>query len=197
MPLVKDCYLIRDHRFIVQLNRDRFARFRKERPERSARAPVHHTVLVPRPRVLRHRDRPRNSCVLTYDKPKIYDLPIIRLQSESLLQPPAAREHGQPGQVQAQRPRDRPLRRRRDLPAVLRRHGAGFGAHATDRMLTERGGRLLAATRRISKLGVGYDSRDYDACFQLLRHHVPNARVQMIMNSPLQPREEDRVRRPP
>jgi 3,4-dihydroxy 2-butanone 4-phosphate synthase/GTP cyclohydrolase II len=61
--------------------------------------------------------------------------------------------------------------------------GAGFGAHATDRMLTERGG-ALSSDEAYRKLGVSYDSRDYDACFLLLRHHVGNARVQMIMNSP-------------
>ncbi|MGH8016851.1 MAG: GTP cyclohydrolase, partial [Opitutaceae bacterium] len=29
-----------------------------------------------------------------------------------------------------------------------------------------------------------YDSRDYDACMMLLRHHVPNEKIQMVMNSP-------------
>jgi 3,4-dihydroxy 2-butanone 4-phosphate synthase/GTP cyclohydrolase II len=33
-------------------------------------------------------------------------------------------------------------------------------------------------------LGVVYDSRDYEACLSLLRHHLPHSRVQMIMNSP-------------
>jgi 3,4-dihydroxy 2-butanone 4-phosphate synthase/GTP cyclohydrolase II len=61
--------------------------------------------------------------------------------------------------------------------------GAGFGAHATDRMLTERGV-ALSSDEAYRKLGVSYDSRDYDASFTLLRRHIPNEKVQMIMNSP-------------
>ncbi|NJM55377.1 MAG: GTP cyclohydrolase, partial [Verrucomicrobiae bacterium] len=29
-----------------------------------------------------------------------------------------------------------------------------------------------------------YDSRDYDASMVLLRHHIPNEKIQMVMNSP-------------
>jgi 3,4-dihydroxy 2-butanone 4-phosphate synthase/GTP cyclohydrolase II len=61
--------------------------------------------------------------------------------------------------------------------------GAGFGAYATDRMMTE-GGQVLSSDEAYRKLGVGYDSRDYDASMLLLRHHIPNEKIQMIMNSP-------------
>jgi hypothetical protein len=46
-----------------------------------------------------------------------------------------------------------------------------------------RGG-ALSSDEAYRKLGISYDSRDYDACFLLLRHHLSNSRVQMIMNSP-------------
>jgi len=34
------------------------------------------------------------------------------------------------------------------------------------------------------QLGVDYDSRDYDASIVLLKHHIPNEKIQMVMNSP-------------
>ena len=61
--------------------------------------------------------------------------------------------------------------------------GAGFGAYATDRMMSE-SGQVLSSDEAYRKLGVGYDSRDYDASMLLLRHHIPNEKIQMIMNSP-------------
>jgi 3,4-dihydroxy 2-butanone 4-phosphate synthase/GTP cyclohydrolase II len=182
MPLVKDCYLIRDHRFIVQLNRDRFARHRQEHPDDPLvgllTAPYWFRVHVYYDIVTGHE-----FVLLTYNKPKIYDLPVIRLQSESLFNrfPLANMDN-----------RDKFKRSVRHIVhygvgaiclLYFDGRGAGFGAHATDRMLTERGG-ALSSDEAYRKLGVNYDSRDYDACFLLLRHHVPNARVQMVMNSP-------------
>jgi hypothetical protein len=32
--------------------------------------------------------------------------------------------------------------------------------------------------------GKPYDSRDYDASLMLLKHHIPNDKIQMVMNSP-------------
>jgi 3,4-dihydroxy 2-butanone 4-phosphate synthase/GTP cyclohydrolase II len=61
--------------------------------------------------------------------------------------------------------------------------GAGFGAYATDRMLTENQ-LSLSSDESYRKLGVSYDSRDYDASMVLLRHHIPNEKIQMVMNSP-------------
>ena len=182
MPLVKDCYLIRDHRFIVQIDRDRFARFRKERPE-DPLVPLLTTPYWFRVHVYFDIVSAQEFVVLTYGKPKIYDLPILRLQSESLFNrlPLANMDN-----------RDKFKRSLREIVhygvgaiclLYFDGRGAGFGAHATDRMLTERGV-AFSSDEAYKKLGVGYDSRDYDACFQLLRHHVPNARVQMIMNSP-------------
>jgi 3,4-dihydroxy 2-butanone 4-phosphate synthase/GTP cyclohydrolase II len=61
--------------------------------------------------------------------------------------------------------------------------GAGFGAYATDRMMTE-SGHALSSDEAYRKLGVGYDSRDYDASMLLLKHHISNEKIQMVMNSP-------------
>ena len=69
------------------------------------------------------------------------------------------------------------------LPGVGDAIGAGFGAYATDRMLTERG-LTISSDESYRKMGVVYDSRDYEACMMLLRHHIPNEKIQMVMNSP-------------
>jgi 3,4-dihydroxy 2-butanone 4-phosphate synthase/GTP cyclohydrolase II len=61
--------------------------------------------------------------------------------------------------------------------------GAGFGAYATDRMLTEEG-ESFSSDEAYRRLGVGYDSRDYDSIMRLLKHHYPSGKIQMVMNSP-------------
>jgi 3,4-dihydroxy 2-butanone 4-phosphate synthase/GTP cyclohydrolase II len=61
--------------------------------------------------------------------------------------------------------------------------GAGFGAHATDRMFRER--RVTnSSDETYTQLGVPYDSRDYEATMLLIAHHVRTKRIQMIMNNP-------------
>jgi len=50
-------------------------------------------------------------------------------------------------------------------------------------MLTETN-QAFSSDEAYRKLGVVYDSRDYDAALRLLRHHIPNEKIQMIMNSP-------------
>ena len=50
-------------------------------------------------------------------------------------------------------------------------------------MMTETG-HALSSDEAYRKLGVGYDSRDYDASMLLLKHHIPNEKIQMVMNSP-------------
>jgi 3,4-dihydroxy 2-butanone 4-phosphate synthase/GTP cyclohydrolase II len=61
--------------------------------------------------------------------------------------------------------------------------GAGFGAYATDLMMAE-GAQALSSDEAYQKLGVGYDSRDYEASMLLLKHHIPTEKIQMVMNSP-------------
>jgi 3,4-dihydroxy 2-butanone 4-phosphate synthase/GTP cyclohydrolase II len=50
-------------------------------------------------------------------------------------------------------------------------------------MLVEKG--LSASSdEAYRRIGVGYDSRDYDASMLLLKHHIPSGKIQMVMNSP-------------
>jgi 3,4-dihydroxy 2-butanone 4-phosphate synthase/GTP cyclohydrolase II len=182
MPLVKDSYLIRDNRFIVQIDRDRFTRFRKQHPE-DPLVPLLTTPYWFRVHVYYDIVTGQEFVVLTYGKPKIYDLPVLRLQSESLFNrfPMVNMDN-----------RDKFKRSIREIVhygvgaiclLYFDGRGAGFGAHAADRMLTERG-EALSSDEAYRKLGVGYDSRDYDSCFVLLKQFLLHNRVQMIMNSP-------------
>jgi 3,4-dihydroxy 2-butanone 4-phosphate synthase/GTP cyclohydrolase II len=50
-------------------------------------------------------------------------------------------------------------------------------------MLTE-AGVASSSDESYARLGVDYDSRDYDACMLLLHHHVCDEKIQMVMNSP-------------
>jgi 3,4-dihydroxy 2-butanone 4-phosphate synthase / GTP cyclohydrolase II len=182
MPMVKDAYLIRENRFIVEIDRDRFARFRKEHPQ----DPLSSLLTTPywfRVHVYYDLVTSQEFVLLTYGKPKIYDLPILRLQSESLFNRfPLVNVDN----------RDKFKRSIREIVhygvgaiclLYFDGRGAGFGAHAADRMLTEQG-EALSSDEAYRKIGVNYDSRDYDSCFLLLRRFLPHNRVQMIMNSP-------------
>ncbi len=181
-PWVKDCYLIRDNRFIVTIDYERYLEFRKGREG----DPLVSLISTPywfRVHVYFDIVSGQEFVVLTYGKPKIYDLPVIRLQSESLFNRlPLTNSDN----------RDKFKRSVREIVhygvgaiclLYFDGRGAGFGAHAVDRMLTERGD-SLSSDEAYRTLGVGYDSRDYEACLSLLRHHLPHSRVQMIMNSP-------------
>lgn len=68
--------------------------------------------------------------------------------------------------------------------------GAGFGAFAIDQMMTQRG-EAHSSDEAYQKIGVSYDSRDYDASMLLLRQHLDHGRIHMVMNSP-----ESLVRKP-
>lgn len=61
--------------------------------------------------------------------------------------------------------------------------GAGFGAHACDRMLRE-AGVTENSIESYEVLGVEYESRDYQSGVTLLKRHLSSPRVRMVMNSP-------------
>ncbi|HMO64953.1 MAG TPA: GTP cyclohydrolase, partial [Verrucomicrobiota bacterium] len=181
-PLVADSYLIRGHRYLVRPHAGRLAARRQAAPD----DPLVALLATPywfRVHVYFDIVTSQEFVVLTYGRPEIYDLPILRLQSESLFNrfPIATLDNRQ--------------KFKRSVQHIVHYgvgalcllyfdgRGAGFGAHATDRMLSELGV-ALSSDEAYRRLGVDYDSRDYDACLLLLKHHVPTPRVQMIMNSP-------------
>jgi len=181
-PLVLGYQLIRENRFFVKIDTDSITAFKKENPT----DPIVDLLTTPywfRVHVYYDVVTSQEFVVLTHGTPRIYDIPVVRVHSESLFN-------------------RFPLRtvENRDKMKMSVKHivsygvgamlllyndgrGAGFGAYATDRMMSE-SGQVLSSDEAYRKLGVGYDSRDYDASMLLLRHHIPNEKIQMIMNSP-------------
>ncbi len=181
-PLVLGYQLIRGNRFFVKINPDNLAFFKEDNPN----DPIVDLLTTPywfRVHVYYDLVTTQEFVVLTHGKPHIYDIPVVRLQSESLFNrfPLRTVEN-----------RDKFKQSVKHIVtygvgAIQLIHndgrGAGFGAYATDLMLGE-SGHALSSDEAYRKIGVGYDSRDYDASMVLLRHHIPNEKIQMVMNSP-------------
>lgn len=180
--VIEDYHLIRGNRFIVRIHGDRLQRLRESQLEHPL-APLLTTPYWFRVHVYFDLVTSQEFVVLTYGEPAISDLPVLRLQSESLFNrlPLASMDNRE--------------KFKRSLHHIVHYgvgavvllyfdgRGAGFGAHAVDRMLTERNA-ALSSDEAYRMLGVEYDSRDYDACLLLLKQHLRGTKVQMIMNSP-------------
>lgn len=181
-PLVLGYQLIRENRFFVKIDADNLTAFKRD----NANDPIVDLLTTPywfRVHVYYDIVTSQEFVVLTHGKPRIYDIPVVRLHSESLFNRFPLRSVDN---------RDKFKKSVKHIVtygvgAVILLYydgrGAGFGAYATDRMMTE-GGQALSSDEAYRKLGVGYDSRDYDASMLLLKHHVPNEKIQMVMNSP-------------
>ncbi len=181
-PLVLGYQLTRDKRFFVKINPDNLTAFNKDHPG----DPIANLLSTPywfRVHVYYDIVTSQDFVLLTHGTPRIYDIPVVRLHSESLFNrfPLRTVEN-----------RDKMKNSVKHIVsygvgAMLLIYndgrGAGFGAYATDRMMGEIG-QALSSDEAYRKLGVGYDSRDYDASMLLLKHHIPNEKIQMVMNSP-------------
>jgi 3,4-dihydroxy 2-butanone 4-phosphate synthase/GTP cyclohydrolase II len=121
--------------------------------------------------------------VLTHGTPRPGDIPVVRLHSEALF-------NRFPLRTAANRDKMKQSVKHiitHGVGALLLLHndgrGAGFGAYATDLMMTQTG-QARDTDEAYRKLGISYDSRDYDAAMLLLKHHIPGEKIQMVMNSP-------------
>jgi len=121
--------------------------------------------------------------ILTYGNPASYETPIVRVQSESIL-------NRFPVQFDANKVKyQHAVQRivRYGAGAIVLVHqdgrGAGFGAFALDRMLMEEG-KSRTTEASYKRMGVPFDQRDYTRVFEILKSHLPNRNIQMIMNSP-------------
>lgn len=121
--------------------------------------------------------------VLTHGHAKSYDQPVVRIQSESILDRfPVTFD-------------DNKIKYQKAVQYIVRYgsgaivlvyqdgRGAGFGAYALDRMFTETG-QTLDTRSSYSKLGIPFDQRDYGCLFEVLKSHIPSQNIQMVMNSP-------------
>ena len=181
-PLVLGYQAIRGNRFFIKISVDNVNHFKKDNPE----DPILDLLTTPywfRVHVYYDIVTSQEFVVLTHGTPQIYDLPVVRLHSESLFNrfPLRTVENRDKMKLSVKHIVTY------GVGAMLLLHndgrGAGFGAYATDRMMTD-SNQALSSDEAYRKLGVGYDSRDYDSSIVLLRHHIPNEKIQMVMNSP-------------
>ncbi|MFT3781516.1 MAG: GTP cyclohydrolase [Nibricoccus sp.] len=181
-PLVLGYQLIRDSRFFVKIDPDNLTAFKRDNPH----DPIIDLLTTPywfRVHVYYDIVTSQEFVVLTHGTPRAFDIPVVRLHSESLFNRFPLRSVDN---------RDKFKKSVKHIVtygvgAVMLLYydgrGAGFGAYATDLMMTETS-QAYSSDEAYQKLGVGYDSRDYDASMLLLRHHIPNEKIQMVMNSP-------------
>ena len=181
-PLLLGYQLIRDNRFFVKIAPDNLTAFKRDNPN----DPIVDLLTTPywfRVHVYYDVVTTQEFVVLTHGTARLHDIPVVRLQSESLFNRFPLRSVDN---------RDKFKKSIKHIVtygvgAVLLLYydgrGAGFGAYATDLMMTE-SGQALSSDEAYKKIGVGYDSRDYDASMILLKHHVKNEKIQMVMNSP-------------
>jgi 3,4-dihydroxy 2-butanone 4-phosphate synthase/GTP cyclohydrolase II len=181
-PLILHHEPIRGNRFLIKIHAANLKTFSNANPDN----PIIDLLTTPywfRVHVYYDVVTTQEFVILTHGSARTYDVPVVRLHSESLFN-------------------RFPLRtvENRDKFKQSVKHiinygvgviqliyndgrGAGFGAHATDLMLSEAG--LVSSTdEAYEQIGVDYDSRDYEASISLLNQHVPNEKIQMVMNSP-------------
>ncbi|WP_221028884.1 GTP cyclohydrolase [Actomonas aquatica] len=181
-PLIRDYKLIRGNRFFVTIDTKNLKAFQKANPE----DPIVDLLTTPywfRVHVYYDIVTSQEFVILTHGNARSYDIPVVRLHSESLFNRFPLRQLGN---------RDKLKQSVKHIVqygvGVIQLiyndgRGAGFGAYATDLMLTQ-SSQALSSEEAYKRLGVHYDSRDYDASMVLLKQHVPNNTIQMVMNSP-------------
>ncbi len=181
-PLITNYSLIRGNRFLVQIHAANLKAYADANPE----DPIVDLLTTPywfRVHVYYDIVTTQEFVVLTHGKAKIYDIPVVRLHSESLFNrfPLRTVEN-----------RDKFKQSVKQIVTygvgVIQLiyndgRGAGFGAYATDLMLSE-AGLALSTDEAYRRIGVDYDSRDYEASISLLKQHLKSDKIQMIMNSP-------------
>ncbi len=181
-PVVEDYYVIRGNRLLVRLSAGSVGLQRVATPG-SVLSELLATPYWFRVHVYFDIVTSQEMVVLTYGKPMLHDVAVLRIQSESLFNrlPLVSMDN----RVKFKKSVQQIVHY--GVGAVFLLYfdgrGAGFGAHATDRMLTEQG-LSFSSDESYRKLGVGYDSRDYDSIMRLVRHHYPSGKIQMVMNSP-------------
>jgi 3,4-dihydroxy 2-butanone 4-phosphate synthase / GTP cyclohydrolase II len=181
-PLILGYQLLRENRFFVKIAPDNITALRRESPQ----DPVVDLLTTPywfRVHVYYDIVTSQEFVVLTHGHPRIYDIPVVRLHSESLFNRFPLRSVDNRSKFKAS---VKHIVTYGVGALQLIYHdgrGAGFGAHATDLMMTETN-QAFSSDEAYRRIGIGYDSRDYDAALRLLRHHIPNEKIQMIMNSP-------------
>lgn len=181
-PLLLDYKLLRNNRYKIKVHRANFCKFKKEHEG----DPLCGLINMPYWfRIYIYFDivTDQDFVVLTYGHAQPNDIPVVRIQSESLFNRfPLVDSYNQDKYKGAIKEI-----MNYGVGVILLLYtdgrGAGFGAHAQDIMLMQQG--YSANTEEsYNFLGIDYDLRDYQAAMTILKHHLPSNSVQMVMNSP-------------
>lgn len=181
-PLVLGYQLIRENRFFVKIDPANLSAFNTGNPH----DPIVDLLTTPywfRVHVYYDLVTSQEFVVLTHGRPRSHDVPVVRLHSESLFNRFPLRTVENRDKMKLSVKQIVTYGVGAMLLIYNDGRGAGFGAYATDLMLGE-SGHALSTDEAYRKIGISYDSRDYDAAILLLRHHIPNEKIQMVMNSP-------------
>lgn len=181
-PILLDYRLIRNNRYKVKVHRENFCKFKEEHKKN----PLCKLISMPywfRIYVYFDIVTDEDFVILTYGHAQPNDVPVVRIQSESLFNRfPLVDTYN----------RDKYKAAVKEIMnygvgVILLLYtdgrGAGFGAHAQDIMLTQQGYTANTA-ESYSFLGINYDLRDYQAAMTILKQHLLSNSVQMVMNSP-------------
>lgn len=179
---IESVQVLRNKRLLVEINRPALEARKDAQPD----DPIRELLTMPywfRAHVYFDIVSGTDFVVLTHGAMQDDDAPVVRIQSESILNRFPLRN------IDNKEKYIRALQEIIEYGAgaiILVYHdgrGAGFGAYAVDRMMIE-AGRSDSSKESYEKIGVGYDRRDYDGLFTVLLNHVPSRRIQMVMNSP-------------
>jgi 3,4-dihydroxy 2-butanone 4-phosphate synthase/GTP cyclohydrolase II len=181
-PLITACTPIRGNRYLVHIHAENL----KAHAQASPDDPIVDLLTTPywfRVHVYYDIVTSQEFVILTHGTPRNHDAPIVRLHSESLFNrfPLCTAENRDKFKQSVQHIISYGVGAIQLIYNDGR--GAGFGAYATDLMLSETG--LAHSTdEAYRQIGVEYDSRDYEASLVLLKQHLPGEKIQMVMNSP-------------
>lgn len=182
-PLIKSYERLRKKRYKIKINQKLLKKHASEHPN----DPINNLLRIPlwfKAHVYFDIATDEDFVILTYGKASKDDIPVVRIQSESLF-----------NRFPVKDPYDRE-KYKASINAITQYgsgiilllysdgRGAGLGAHAQDLMFKEQN--LTDSTKEsYSKLGVNFDLRDYAAALMLLMEHIPaSKRVQIVLNSP-------------
>ncbi len=181
-PLIESRKELRGGRILVKIDRYALTNFQKSYPE----DPVCSLLTKPywfRAHVYFDIVSGLDYVVLSFGKATADDVPVVRIQSESLFNRfPVTHDENK-------------AKYNRALQEIVSYgcgvvvlayedgRGAGFGAFAVDRMMLDQG-ESESTAESYEKIGIEFDSRDYEGLMTVLKQHLPSNRIQMIMNSP-------------
>lgn len=181
-PLILFYTFLRNHRYAIKVHRENLRMYSLKHPHDSL-CDLLHLPYWFQVHVYFDIVTDEEFVILTYGKSTEFDVPIVRIQSESLF-------NRFPVKDASNREKYKDALRHilnYGVGVVLLLHndgrGAGLSAYAQDMMFMQQG--ITADTvESYKRLGINYDLRDYESALILLKEHLISSRVQMVMNTP-------------